>query len=750
MPFEYDTLYLTEKDSQVKALSIVLDATYEGKWKPAYNKKEKIAIVPLMGHVLVGLEPHEYDKKFGEYGENSIYIFPEEYKLKPSKTGERILNTAVQNLKKAKNIIIATDFDNEGAAIAMNVIKYAGVEDRVVRMLEMGSTHPKELRKSIDNPIDIPYINMAKAGMARSFLDWVEGMSLSRALTYYLGDKGKVKLNFGGVKTPLIYIVAQRQLAFQNHEKTYYWTISGYIKYKNDLIPVKLKKKIINDKGNSEYKEKFDSEKEANEYIDTIKNKDIEIEYVKRTKSKTNPPNLYELAGLQVEMSNTYKVKPKQTTEFAQKLYDFPVSLQTYPRTDIPYLKSSEYEDVEPILNKLKKSNLFDNSIIEEILSKKIPKRSSTFNDKAVVAHGAIIPTLNGELDKWIPKLSDLEKATFEFVAKRYIANFMEDYEYISIKGKTKDIEDISLFFNENIPIKAGWKKIYEKDFDKKIEEYKTIIPEDISAGNIVSFEKESLQKKETKPKPLFTMSTLITAMEKVANLYPDNKEIKEYLGDSGIGTNATRATIIDHVMDPEKNKGEPWLFEEKSKILASEKSINFVSVMPTQLISPVKRALFSKKIKMIEKGELEYEDLINEYREELKKNIEIIKEIYEKEGPIAAQEEEIISLGTCPKCKKGNIIEKNKVYLCDEAKYKKIKDDNGEEKWINEGCTYTIFKSALKRFGKAKLTAREVSDLLNKGKARVSLKSMKSGASYSKNILVDLQYGIKVDFDSK
>jgi DNA topoisomerase-3 len=749
MQYEYETVFLTEKDSQVQALSVVTDAIYEGKWKPAYNEKEKIALVPLQGHVLVGLEPKEYDEKFGKFGEDSIYIFPEEYKLKPSERAANILNTAVKHLKKAKKIIIATDFDNEGAAIAMNVIKYAGVEDRVERMLEMGSTHPIELKKSIDNPIDIPYEKMALAGSTRSFIDWVEGMSFSRALTYYLGGKGKVKLNFGGVKTPLVYIVVQRQLAYENHEITYYWTVTGYIKYKEDLIPVKMKVKKLNEKNKLTWVEKFDSESEAKEYISKIKNKELEIETIQRKDSSESPPKLYELAGLQADMSKSFKSKPIKTMEFAQKLYDFPVSIQTYPRTDVPYLKSAEYEDVEPILKKLKKLDFIDSSIIDSILSKKIPKRSTTFNDKAVVAHGAIIPTLKGEVEKWIPKLDKLELEVFKFVSKRYISNFMENYEYISITGNTKPIDNIALFFSEHIPKKSGWKKIYEKDIEDKINDYETIIPEDLSKGDIVSFEKESLSKKETKPKPLFTMDTLLKAMEKVANLYPDNEDIKKYLGENGIGTNATRATIIDHLMDPKKNKGEPWLIEEKNKIKATEKAINFITIMPTKIISPVKRALLSKKLKEIETGELEYEDLINEYRKEVKENIALIKSIYEEKGAIAVSESENISLGICPKCKKGNIIEKNKVYLCDEADYSK-EVINGKEKWINNGCTYTIFKSGLSKFGKAKITPKEVSDLLNKGKVRVSLKSMKTGKAYSKDIKVNLTYGIEVDFNSK
>ena len=747
---KYKYVFLTEKDSQVQALAEVVNAEYRGKWLPAYNKAEGIALVPLQGHVLQGLEPAEYSSQYSSFGEDGIFVFPEEYKLKPSTFGnaKTILDRAVEHLREAEKIIIATDSDNEGAAIAMNVIRYAGVEDRVERMLPMGSTHPEELRKAIDNPIDIPYRTMADAGSSRAFIDWSEGMSFSRALSYYLGNKYKTKLNFGGVKTPLIYMVVERDLAFEQHKVSYYWTASGYIVRGKDKIPAKLKRKVISKDKNGKdiisYEEKFESENEIKDALNFLKDQTLKIGEFSRKNSKNSPPKLYELAGLQGDMTRKFSVKPSGTMDIAQKLYDFPVSIQTYPRTDIPYLKSTEYADVKPILTKLK--GFIDKDIIDNILKGTIPKRSSTFNDKEVIAHGAIVPTLKGDLNAWLPKLSKYELSLFEFVAKRYVANFMEDYEYISVYGETADINGYIFVFGESVPQKAGWKKIYEDNIENNIKNFISEIPVDLKVGDIVTLDSLKSTKGETKPKPLFTMETLLSAMKNIASLFPDNKEIKEFLGENGIGTNATRADIIDNVLDPKKNGGEPWLIEDKKAIKSTQKARDLIKVMPVEIVSPIKRALLSKKLRALERGELKSKDLINEYREEVKKNIEIIKKVYEERGAIASTISNNISLGACPACG-SDIIEKDKLFVCSSASNKK-NEATGE--WENEGCQYKIFKTALTKFGKSNLTAREVSNMLNKGITQVSLKSQKNGAAYNANIKPDLQWGIKVIFEDK
>jgi len=474
-----------------------------------------------------------------------------------------------------------------------------------------------------------------------------------------------------------------------------------------------------------------------------LKDTDIEIASFNSSVKKTIPPKLFELTGLQAEMSKSFKVNPMASMEIAQKNYDNPVSIQVYPRTDTPYLKSGEYADVKIILRRLSDHGIIDNQIIADILSRTIPKRNSTFNDKEVTAHGAIIPTKAGDYKKWTESLPGLNKKMFELISKRYVANFMKDYAYKNISGESNIINDnLKITFSENIPVEAGWKAIYDNNIKKDIETSKQVIP-DMKSGDFIKLLSFSDTKSETKPKPPFTMATLLLAMENISSLFPDNPEIKKHLGESGIGTSATRSKIIEEVMDKDKNAGEPWIMEVGSKIKSTDKAKNFVRALPPELVSPIKRAILNKRLKEIERGSLSYDELAEEYLSATKRNIELIKEIVKTQGFIKGAEKgntaNLTVIGKCPLCE-GSIVEKKKIFSCTNAKYKKI-----GEKITNEGCKFMIFKGALAKYGKNNIPATEAKKVLDGKRVQVSFKSQKNGTSYNKLIELDLDWGVKV-----
>ncbi|MFL1706601.1 DNA topoisomerase [Campylobacter sp. MOP7] len=743
---KYDTVFLCEKDSQVQVLSTVLKAKYTKKWSPAYNDQTKTAIVPLKGHLLKNLDPQEYDPMLGKFGEHSIYVFPDQQRLKPAPNTVELLNTAIRHLQSANKIIIATDCDNEGAAIAMNVIRKARCENKIERMISLASTHETEVKKAINEPNDIDYIKMADAANARSFIDWAEGMSFSRALTYYLGA-GETKFNFGGVKTPIIYIVVQRDLAFENHQASYYYTASGQMRRGNDLIDVVLKRKYINDKDQEVWTEEFETEEQILKALGILANSKLRIEKVTRKQSKNSPPKLYNLSELQIDMFNKHNIDITNTMAIAQKLYDYPVSIQTYPRTDTPYLKEAEYADVKPILIKLAKHQVVDPNIVRNILQSTIPKRKTTFKDEEVVAHGAIVPTLSGDLSEWLGQLSDAEKMCFTLVSKRYTANFMQDYEYIQVNGNTTDIDGFALFFSEQVPVSAGWKEIYSPDAVERIRDYSPMIPDNLKAGDEVSLETMEHKRVKTKPKPRFTEATLLAATSKVANLFPDSEEIKTYLGEHGIGTESTRSIIIHQLFDEEFNKGEPWLVYNGKQVISTPKARNFIAMLPEDLVSPIKRAFFSKELKDVEKGVKSYDGVVDMYRTSVQDTIELIKRTGQQRGISPggrkfASQEPSEALGACPQCQSGTIHDRGKIYMCSNAK---IINDGGV--FTNEGCNYRIFKGILQRFGKKEVTQREVKELLKKGSVEVTLKNSKG--SYKAKLIPNMEYGVGVDFSN-
>ena len=750
--YKYEVLYLTEKASQVDKLAPVLNAKTTKKWFPAYNQEEKIAIVPLQGHLFeIAKYPEEYDPAFKEWTPETTLCFPDKFIVRPMKEKIPLLNRAVEHLQNAKQIIIATDFDNEGAALAMRVIEYAGVEDRVSHMLHMGALDEKSLKKAIENPTPIPYREMANAGYARAYIDWAEGMSLTRALTLYLARRKGLVL-FGGVKTPLLKMIVDRDNQFESHKKIFFHYLTGVAeaKGKEFSFSVHRRETVVETDKNGKDKEKkiitreISSEEFAKKLAEKIQSQDWELSYFKKANREENPPKLYDLTSLQADASASFRLNPDKVLDICQKLYNNE-KIQTYPRTAVRYLADTEYEQVPEILSNLK--DFLHKDIIEEILEKKIPKRKTTFNSSKVTSHGALAPTLE-PLSRHYNKLTENDKNIFYTVATRYIANFMESYLYLNKNGEVELFDDYFIKFSENKPLKAGWKKIYNDNINSEIENFEESVP-DLEKGDLIKIKSIKVNKGETKPKPRFTLKTLMTAMENISNIYPQDDVIKQYLGENGIGTPATRSEIIKQLLaKPEKEGEEPWLIQKGNQIISTKRAREAVQKIPEQITTPIKRALLNKDLEAIEKKELTLNEFLEKYKEQLKENIEFLKEYGKNpENQILPQGvKPDVPLGTCPKCGKGQIVEKKKVFLCTEAKFKK--DDDGNI--INEGCDYMIRKKSLAKLNGKDITAKQVKELLSKGETLVTLKSARTGASYEKYIEVDLKWGVKINFDKE
>jgi DNA topoisomerase-3 len=683
----YEVVYLTEKDSQVEALAPVLGCKYEKKWYPAYSQDKKIAIVPLQGHLIELYKfPQDYDEGFKEWNDKTVFCFPKEFKTKPKKRTMDLLNRAVEHLKNAKKVIIASDFDNEGAALAMRVIEYAKAENKVSHMLEMGSMDENALKNAIENPINIPYREMANAGYARAYIDWAEGMTLSRAQTLFLARK-KIVMVFGGVKSPLINMVVERDLQFENHKSLKYWYLTGAVSAKGKTFNVNVIRKeevIKKDKKGKEKKEikdfkEISSKEKAEELKKEIEEKGTFLieNFMKKNKSE-NPPQLYDLTSLQAELAAKFNLIPEQSLEIAQVLYDR-FKIQTYPRTAIKYLKEEEYDAVPNILKNL--SQVMYSNFIEKILSNPIPKRKSIFNSAKVTSHGGLAPTTKN-LKEVINSLNELQKNTFDLVAKRYVANFMPSYEFEEISGEIHLFDNYYMTFKENKPMKAGYKEIYQKDIVSKIESYQREIP-DLEKGEEVKVESLTINEGESKPKARFTMETLLRSMENISNLYPDDPIVKEYLGDSGIGTPATRSAIIKELMTPDKEDQEPWLIQKGKQIISTQRARELIKVVPKEIVSPVKRAKLNQDLQKIEKGEIELEDFLEDYKDKLKESVEVIKKHGEDPNNwVRVPGKEIISLGKCPSCS-GDIIEKPKAYICSNAQWKKDENEKMDKRGV-------------------------------------------------------------------
>jgi DNA topoisomerase-3 len=731
-------LYLTEKDSQVEALAPILGCKYQKKWHPAFSPDGSIVIAPLQGHLMELAMPEEYDEKYKEWNYSTNFFFPKNFIVKPKERTKHILARAIKLLNQAEEIIIATDDDNEGAALAMRVIEKAGATHKVSSMIKMGALDKTNLTKAVKSNQSVPYKAMANAGYARAYIDLAEGITLTRTLTLSLGG-GNLVL-FGGVKTPVLELVVKRDLAYENHQESYYYTLPLEVEINNFIFKAAVFKKSVNEKGKTVYEDKFETEEELKKVKNFLENNKLSVSAFGKKQSKESPPRLYDLTSLQADIAQQLKLNPDKSLEIAQKFYD-QYKITTYPRTAVKYITEEEYSDVPTILSNIKE--LFFQKEIDSILSQEIPKRKSVFNTSEVTSHGALIPTLEKVKGK---NLTDTELEFYKIIAKRYVANFLPDAEYETSKGLVYLFDNYYIIFDKKQMTKDGWRVLYDENTDKKIASYQNIIVNKNDNVEIIS--DTDIKKNKTKPKPRYTYKTLLNAMENIARVYPNNPEIKEFLGENGIGTPATRSTIIKELMEPDRN-GEPYLIQKGNQIVSTQKARDIISVIPSFISSPAKRAQLTKYIRMIEKGEMELDRFLTFYRDKLKKDTDKIIEYSQTAKKLPSSNkrgaQNYETLGKCPICD-GNIIDKgskSKVYSCSNAKYKKEGDN-----FINEGCQYVIYKTSLSKFGKKSITKTDVKKLLKDGFFYANL-TFKNGKTSKVKIVQDEKYGIKLDFNN-
>jgi DNA topoisomerase-3 len=673
------TLYITEKPSQVGALRDALKA------RNMYNNVE---IEPLAGHIVRGYKFEEYDSSFEKSSwiedvrNKKIPFYPKELKKKVKekasfmREGKKMwsdyqakFDNVAEKIKECEKIVLATDPDNEGAGLGLEVIEMCGALNKVKGMINMSKLDIESLKKEVDILDKIPYMKMYEACDARTYYDQVFGINLTIIATSYLGNGNLLQM--GGVKLPVLLMVVMRDIENETFKNIPFFNVVGKAVYQGKEFDIE----VINDKDDSKSKNRFDKESDAFEIIEKIKasNGFDVIDFGESNKSES-PPKPYSLTNLQSECNKKFKMNAKETLKHAQSLYD--MKLQSYPRTDSNYYSEGEYSFVSGILSTLKEVDGFK-KFISKIETIDSPKKRNIFDDSKVDAHTALSPTTGFDIDKY-NKLSDISRGVFDLVALRYIIQFMEDYKYLNISGIGRN-RDISIKFGENICTSLGWKESLDKSDD--INTIRTI--PSINKGDKISILSESLyiKKGTTKPKPKFTEATLLEAMENVSRFF-DDEIIKQQLGEKGIGTPATRAGILDELKTAKKGD-EPYLKLVKNNIISTSKARNLIKLIPTDISSPILRADMESRLKEIIKGNLSKE----EFYIECKKLVDGISTKISSIGklPEFVQKQESIKTNLkCPLCQSA-IIDETNVFKCENNKF-----ENGKQ----SGCKFIFFKN--------------------------------------------------------
>lgn len=601
------TLIIAEKPSVAGDLAKVLPGKFT-KTKTHYESDTHIVSYAI-GHLVTLCYPEEIDPKYQKWGLDTLPILPEAFPLKAAEGTKSQLN-ALQKLIRRKDvseIINACDAGREGELIFKYIIKFVwnnSVAKKSFKRLWLQSMTADAIKKGFANLRSNESMEtLEHAAMCRSESDWLIGLNATRALTGFNSRKGGFFLtSCGRVQTPTLSLLVKREDARMKFEPTPYHTLQGTFSFETNTYAGKWIDTAFKKDASNAYlrADRIWDEQTAKDILTKCTGKPAIVTETSK-ESRQSSPQLFDLTSLQREANSRFGFSAKNTLSIAQALYERHKAL-TYPRTDSRHLP----EDYVPsVINTFETQQ---NWTLGEFATKAlkdgyIKKNKRIFDDKKISDHHAIIPTTT------LPKnLSEPELKIYTLVVQRFMAVFYPAAVFHNTK-RYSVVEDETFLTEGKIQLEAGWKAIYAGSGSAGGKD-KILLPIpkdcDIDCAEVV---KEDL---ETTPPPRFNEATLLSAMEN-SDKFVDNEELADAMKERGLGTPATRATIIEKLI---KDK---YLVREGKDLVPTGKAFELFSLLEAMkielLASPEMTGEWEYKLNQILKGELTRESFMQEIR---------------------------------------------------------------------------------------------------------------------------------------
>ena len=631
-------LLITEKPSVAREFAKVLKVN--AKSKGNYLESDEWIITWCVGHLVTMSYPEKYDENLKQWRLDNLPFMPKEYKyevIERVKSQFETVKTLLQR-EDVEEIYNAGDSGREGEYIQRLVFMMAKPNPKAkIKRVWIDSQTEEEILRGIREAKDqTEYDSISDSAYLRAKEDYLIGINFSRLLSIIYGRRLASKLNqdyfaisVGRVMTCVLGMVVSREKEIRNFKKTKYYKVIG--EFENDKGSFKAEWKV-NEKSKLHespllYNESgFKSEEIAKKFISSLARKDGIVTNLKKSKQKENAPLLFNLAEIQNECTKRFKIKPDETLEVIQTLYE--KKLVTYPRTDARVLSTAVAKEISKNLNGIAKG--FKDEEVQGFIKKMVEEKYSTnivktkyVDDSKITDHYAIIPTGQGYEN--YNSLTDLQKNVYKLIVNRFLAIFYPAAEYNKI-NVTVNVEDETFFASGKVCIKRGFLEILkpEKESNKKKE-----TTDEKKDDNNTNNEKENnendsdleilkllkkndkLQEKnfeikdaETSPPSRYNSGTIILAMENAGKLIED-EELREQIKGAGIGTSATRAEIIKKL-----EKIQYISINSKTQIVTptekGEAIYDIVLQAMPDMLNPKLTASWEKGLEMVAKKEIE------------------------------------------------------------------------------------------------------------------------------------------------
>lgn len=688
-------LIITEKPSVARDIAKALGTFTDHK---EYLENDEYRITWAVGH-LVGLcEPEDYDERYRKWDLELLPIIPEVFRLKPLEKTEKRLEV-IKDLAEREDteaLVNACDAGREGELIFRYIYEFLGLRKPVLR-LWLSSMTREAIREAFAQlkPAS-EYELLAQAAKCRSEGDWLVGINGSRAFT----TKYRLLLSVGRVQTPTLAILVHREREIQNFRPIPYWEVFARFRY-GDLEYV--------GKWRGEEERLFEKEK-AEELLRRVRGKSGKVIEFSEHKTQEAHPLLYDLTELQRDANKLFGYSAQQTLDIAQRLYEH-CKLITYPRTDSRYLSEDLLGEVKKSIAMLARCGFAEYT--EGISPEKALHDRRVFDRSKVTDHHAIIPT--GEDIRW-EVLREGERKVMDLVVRRFLAVFYPQAVWVH-RTIVTEVAGERFVSKGKILAEAGWRILYPREG----EEFLPVVPQ----GETVDLVSAWSEEKETKAPPRYTEATLLSAMEG-AGRFVEDEELREILKESGIGTPATRASIIERLIEV------GYVERDGKTLIPTPKGMELIRLVESipipELASPQLTGEWEKKLNLIQKGQFTRERFMEDIKVLTREIVEKVKS--QNPEDVQGTKNRMMGSGTpvgaCPLCG-APVYESKKAFSC--------------SRW-KEGCPFTIWKTIS---GK-KLSRQQVQRLLATGKTgKISGFRSRKGRKFSA-VLVLSEDG-KVEF---
>lgn len=582
-------VYLCEKPSQARDIAAVLGASRKS---DGFLGGDDVAVTWCFGHLFETAPPESYDPALKKWSLDTLPILPAQWKLELKSSAAKQFKAIKALVKRANTVVIATDADREGETIGREVLEACQWRGPVQR-LWLSALDPASIRKGLSQLLPgEKTAPLYAAGVARSRADWLVGMNLTRAYTLlHRNGSSDGVFSVGRVQTPTLRLIVDRDREIETFVSSPYWDVTAQVQNPGRPQPFGMRWRVPRPHADTEGR--CTNERAARTVAQSVPGTSGRVELAQTERKHQPPPLPYDLSTLQQDCSRRYGMTAQATLDTAQRLYET-YKATTYPRTDCPYLPTEQFAAAADVLAAVRRCH-WDRAMAALIANADLKLRSRAWNDSKITAHHAIIPTA---APVRLADMGEDDRRVYDLVVRRYLAQFYPNYDYDQTRIEARFGQEVFVAMGITL-VATGWKAAFvEAAEGEEDSEGATPLPR-LSQGDTLSCLSAKVDAKQTKPPPRYTEGTLLQAMKSVGARV-DDPALKKILRDTaGIGTEATRASIIETLVQRAYIERQG----KKKSLVSTAKGRQLIDALPAPVKDPATTALWEQALEEIAAG---------------------------------------------------------------------------------------------------------------------------------------------------